>query len=61
MKTPPLELRLSGTVTPPADMVECAKKSLGDDYPDFVAKFPGEITPAKLVSYIEESTDGPRS
>ena len=59
MKTPRIDIRLKGSVTPPADMVECAKKSLGDDYKNFIAQFPGEITPQKLVKYIEDR-DGSR-
>ena len=61
MKMPNLKPRLRGQVTPPADMVECAKRSLSDaEYREFVARFPGEITPAKLVQFVEEKRDGTR-
>ena len=46
---------LTGKVTPPADMVEAAKKTLGEKYPEFVKQYPGEITPAKLVKFVEEN------
>ena len=46
--------KFGGTVTPPADMVEAAKKTLGDRYDEFVTKYPGEITPQKLCKFVEE-------
>lgn len=45
---------LSGTVTPPSDMVLAAQKTLGDRYDEFVTKYPGEITPKKLCKFLEE-------
>jgi len=48
------KLNLAGSTTPPADMVDAARKSLGDDYDNFITKYPGEITPDKLCKYIEE-------
>ena len=45
---------MGGQVTPPADMVQAAKNTLGDKYEDFVSKFPGEITPQKLCRYVDE-------
>ena len=49
-----LKKNLAGTVTPPADMVEAAKKTLGPYFDEFVRKYPGEITPRKLVTFTEE-------
>ena len=48
---------LTGKVTPPTNMVEAAKKTLGEEkYKEFVKQYPGEITPAKLVKFVEEHT-----
>ena len=48
-----VKLQLKGQVSPPPDMVEAAKKTLGDRYEDFVREFPGEITAKKLCKYVE--------
>jgi hypothetical protein len=44
---------MGGKSLPPADMVAAAKKSLGDRFDEFTRKYPGEITPDKLVKFIE--------
>ena len=47
-------IKMGGKSSPPADMVEAAKKSLGDRFDEFTLKYPGEITPGKLVKFIED-------
>ena len=54
METAKVELKLSGSVKPPADMVKAARKTLGPRYTEFVKQYPGEITPAKLCKFLGE-------
>ena len=55
LRTQAPTLKASGTTKPPADMVEAAKQTLGTHYDEFVEQYPGEITPAKLCRFLEES------
>lgn len=44
---------ISGTVTPPADLLEAARKMLGDKYDEFITEHGEDFTPKQLVDYAE--------
>lgn len=44
---------MAGAVKPPADMLAAARKTLGDRYEDFIAKYGENFTPQQLVDYHE--------
>jgi hypothetical protein len=43
-----------GAVTPPADLHDAAKKTLGNEYSLFIAQYGENFTPQQLVKFAEQ-------
>lgn len=53
MKTQNVKVQIGGRSSPPADLREAAKKTLGNRFEAFIEKYGDDFTPQELVKYSE--------